>query len=105
MKTNQKEVFTLKCDQCGRIETKPYDIGDKGICGGIFKKFTEVNGMKLKGKYSIGDQVIDEDGCKGYVCIRYDDGDICFWKNDAAHPNPVIVEEVKVKSNLKRLMP
>lgn len=46
-------------------------------------------------KYSIGDQVIDEDGCKGYVCIRYDDGDICFWENDAAHPNPVIVENIK----------
>jgi len=38
--------------------------------------------------YQIGDKVIDEDGCKGYVCIRYDDGDLCFWENDAAHPNP-----------------
>ena len=40
-------------------------------------------------KYNIGDQVIDEDGCKGYVCIRYDDGDLCFRENDAAHPNPI----------------
>ena len=38
--------------------------------------------------YSIGDKVIDEDGCKGIVCIRYEDGDLCFWENDAAHPNP-----------------
>ena len=38
--------------------------------------------------YQIGDKVIDEDGCKGYVCIRYEDGDLCFWENDAAHPNP-----------------
>ena len=38
--------------------------------------------------YQIGDKVIDRDGCKGYVCIRYDDGDLCFWENDAAHPNP-----------------
>jgi len=41
-------------------------------------------------KYEIGDKVIDEDGHKGIVCIRYDDGDICFWENDAAHPNPQI---------------
>ena len=42
-------------------------------------------------KYYIGDKEIDEDGGKGIVCIRYDDGDLCFWENDAAHPNPTIV--------------
>ena len=36
------ERLTLKCDQCGRIETMPFDIGDKCICGGVFKEFTEV---------------------------------------------------------------
>lgn len=42
-------------------------------------------------KFNIGDKVIDDDGCKGIVCIRYDDGDLCFWENDAAHPNPVVI--------------
>ena len=51
-------------------------------------------------KYNIGDKVIDEDGGKGIVCIRYDDGDLCFWQNDAAHPNPVIVGSVIDRSHL-----
>ena len=51
---------------------------------------TEVDGMK----FEIGQQVIDEDGCTGYVCIRYNDGDICFFENDAAHPNPVVVGNI-----------
>ena len=51
-------------------------------------------------KYDIGDQVIDEDGCRGYVCIRYEDGDLCFWENDAAHPNPTIVKHVTDQTNL-----
>uniref|UniRef100_A0A6H1ZRD6 Uncharacterized protein n=1 Tax=viral metagenome TaxID=1070528 RepID=A0A6H1ZRD6_9ZZZZ len=41
-------------------------------------------------KYCIGDMVKDEDGNKGVVVIRWDDGDICWLENDAAHPNPVI---------------
>jgi len=41
--------------------------------------------------YEIGDQVIDEDGHKGIVCIVWDDGDICERENDAAHPNPIVV--------------
>ena len=51
-------------------------------------------------KYNIGDQVIDEDGGKGIVCIRYDDGDLCFWENDAAHPNPVITNSHPDQINL-----
>ena len=51
-------------------------------------------------KYDIGDQVIDEDGCRGYICIRYEDGDLCFWENDAAHPNPVIVDSILDRNNL-----
>ena len=39
-------------------------------------------------KYQIGDKVKDEDGHIGYVVIKWDDGDICYWENDAAHPNP-----------------
>ncbi len=42
-------------------------------------------------KYEIGDTVKDEDGNRGVVVIRYEDGDICYLENDAAHPNPVIV--------------
>lgn len=42
-------------------------------------------------KFEIGDQVVDEDGCKGRVVIYYDDGDICEHENDAAHPNPKII--------------
>ena len=45
-------------------------------------------------KYSIGDQVIDEDGNEGIVVIRWNDGDICEYENDAAHPNPVKVQEM-----------
>lgn len=41
-------------------------------------------------KYKIGDLVADEDGNSGIVCIKWDDGDICFVENDAAHPNPII---------------
>jgi len=39
-------------------------------------------------KYSIGDLVVDEDGNRGIVVIRWNDGDICELENDAAHPNP-----------------
>ena len=42
-------------------------------------------------KYNIGDIVKDEDGCTGFVVIKYDDGDTCFIENDAAHPNPIVV--------------
>jgi len=42
-------------------------------------------------KYEIGDLVADEDGNHGTVIIRWNDGDLCFLENDAAHPNPVIV--------------
>lgn len=44
-------------------------------------------------QYQIGDKVIDEDGCPGIVGIMYQDGDFCTIENDAAHPNPVKVEE------------
>lgn len=40
--------------------------------------------------WRIGDQVIDEDGNSGLVVIRWDDGDICEYENDAAHPNPMV---------------
>lgn len=43
-------------------------------------------------KFHIGDKVIDEDGNKGIVVIRWDDGDICSLENDAAHPNPIRYE-------------
>jgi len=39
-------------------------------------------------KYNIGDEVVDEDGNLGIVVIKYYDGDLCFFENDAAHPNP-----------------
>jgi hypothetical protein len=39
-------------------------------------------------KYSIGDKLVDEDGNYGVVVIRWNDGDICEYENDAAHPNP-----------------
>lgn len=42
-------------------------------------------------KWNIGDQVIDEDGIKGIVVILYDDGDICEYENDAAHPTPTLL--------------
>jgi len=42
-------------------------------------------------KYDIGDLVADEDGNRGTVVIRWNDGDLCWLENDAAHPNPKIV--------------
>ena len=42
-------------------------------------------------KYNIGDHVLDEDGNEGVVVIRWNDGDICEYENDAAHPNPRIM--------------
>ena len=44
--------------------------------------------MTEQGTYHIGDFVIDEDGNHGIVVIRWDDGDLCEYENDAAHPNP-----------------
>lgn len=38
--------------------------------------------------YQIGDLVVDEDGNRGIVVIRWNDGDIVAFENDAAHPNP-----------------
>jgi len=54
-----------------------------------------------KNKYQIGDRMIDEDGCKGRVVIYYEDGDICSIENDAAHPNPIVVEERDVNLETK----
>lgn len=45
-------------------------------------------------KYSIGDMVEDEDGNQGVVVISWNDGDICFLENDAAHPNPQVIVDV-----------
>ena len=28
--------MTLYCNQCGKTETEPYDVGDVCICGGLF---------------------------------------------------------------------
>ena len=44
-------------------------------------------------KYNIGDTVTDEDGHIGIVVIRWDDGDICAFENDAAHPSPKVVKK------------
>ena len=49
------------------------------------------------GDWNIGDQVIDEDGCKGRVVIYYEDGDVCEHENDSAHPNPRLWEEHEAK--------
>ena len=46
-------------------------------------------------KYNIGDTVESEDGCIGIVCIQWGDGDICTIENDAAHPNPVVIQETE----------
>jgi len=47
--------------------------------------------LRKHGQYQIGDLVRDEDGNSGTVVIRWDDGDLCWLENDAAHPNPIIV--------------
>jgi hypothetical protein len=45
---------------------------------------------RVMNKWNIGDQVVDEDGNRGIVVIRWNDGDICEYENDAAHPNPTL---------------
>lgn len=44
--------------------------------------------LKQASEYTIGQVVKDEDGHIGRVVIYWDDGDICEYQNDAAHPNP-----------------
>jgi len=33
----------LKCPDCGRIESEPFDVGDSCLCGGIFEAHRVVN--------------------------------------------------------------
>lgn len=46
-------------------------------------------------KFEIGEFVVDEDGTVGVVCIMYSDGDIVSYRNDAAHPNPMPLVDLK----------
>jgi hypothetical protein len=52
--------------------------------------------MKSLTWFQIGDKVRDEDGNKGIVVIRWNDGDICEYENDAAHPNPERISRVAI---------
>jgi len=47
--------------------------------------------------YKIGDIVKDEDGNKGIVVIRWNDGDLVDYENDAAHPNPIKIGHISQK--------
>jgi hypothetical protein len=47
-------------------------------------------------KYKIGQVLQDTDGNYGIVCVQWNDGDLCFIENDAAHPNPVKANEKEV---------
>ena len=49
--------------------------------------------MTQAGYWRIGAHVVDEDGNHGIVVIRWNDGDICSIENDAAHPNPQLVDD------------
>ena len=49
--------------------------------------------MTQAGYWRIGSHVVDEDGNRGIVVIRWNDGDICSIENDAAHPNPQLVDD------------
>ena len=44
----------------------------------------------MRNNYHIGHLLIDEDGNEGIVVIKWNDGDLCAFENDAAHPNPKI---------------
>jgi hypothetical protein len=46
-------------------------------------------------EYNIGDLVADSDGNSGIVVIKWDGGDICETENDAAHPDPVVVGNIR----------
>jgi len=45
--------------------------------------------------YKIGQRVKSEDGHIGRVGIWWDDDDFVTFENDAAHPNPVKIEDEK----------
>jgi len=40
----------LKCPDCGRIESEPFDIGDDCLCGGIFEAYRVVEKEKDRSK-------------------------------------------------------
>jgi len=54
-------------------------------------------------KFKIGSIVADEEGNSGKVVIKWDDGDICDFENDAAHPNPIIVGHGETYDDSKAL--
>ena len=43
-------------------------------------------------KYNIGDKLRDENGNTGFVVIKWDDGDICYFEGDTSHQNPEIIK-------------
>jgi hypothetical protein len=86
-KCNQVIDETLKyCEHCGNV----WGVNSQGyqkLFDGLHRPdCPEV--LKAQ-EFTIGDKVIDEEGCEGYVGIQWADGDFSTLKNDAAHPNPV----------------
>jgi hypothetical protein len=79
------KVVGKKCPACGDIvfTQEQSKVIDK-----------ERKAMKER-KWAIGDKIKDEDGSKGVVGIKWDDGDFYTIENGAAHPNPKLVEEDK----------
>ena len=77
-----KDVILL-CNQCEKIESVPFDIGDKCLCGGTYDAL-----------YRAGDTLQDENGNTGQVVIQWNDGDHCHFLNDTKHKNPVVMGNI-----------
>lgn len=101
------EKKTPKCPCCKSENIRPVMYDDCGVkhammecndCGEAGEYDWFDSPMDSKGvsemKYEIGDLVLDEDGNKDIVVIKWNDGNLCFIENDAAHPGPVVTGKV-----------
>lgn len=81
----------MKCDLCH--DTGWYGDNGPGIKGNRESYPCECRskGNPIPNAYPIGTRLIDEDGNKGIVCIRWNDGDTCWIENDTSHPNPRVM--------------
>ena len=76
-----------ECSKGGNHEWGIDGMHSNTYCKKCFIDKPEVGRMK----HNIGDVLIDEDGCRGIVYVKWDNGDLSSFENDAAHPNPILV--------------
>jgi len=50
-------------------------------------------------KHNIGDVLIDEDGCRGIVCVKWDNGDLSSFENNGTYVSDVDIKFAGDKDN------